>query len=129
MIKTDKHLYEVCSLFFAIAISDVRFHEIEKEMVIKAISDYRKNLPEQNSLHPSTEFEEHMLKTVSEEEANAWQLFDKFEKYYTENEAEFNDSSKQLIIAKANEIASSYARQNKSEIVLIARLRLLFNKT
>ena len=118
-------------MFFAIAISDVRLHEIEKDMVIKAITGYRRLLEpdDQRDLLSPEEYGENMLITISEEYSNAWELFENFEEYYRNNQSEFSDNSQQWIIAKANEIASSYAQQNKSEIVLIARLRLLFNKT
>ena len=131
MVITDKHFYQVSKLFFAIAISDVRLHEIEKDMVIKAITGYRRLLEpdDQPDLLSPEEYGENMLITISEEYSNAWELFENFEEYYRKNQSEFSDNSQQWIIAKANEIASSYAQQNKSEIVLIARLRLLFNKT
>ena len=131
MVVTDKHFYEVCRLFLGIAISDLRLHEIEKKMVIKAISDYRQLTRPNDTSNPyaPADYGEYLLKTISQEDANAWELFDEFENYYKENQAEFSDESKQWIISRANEIASSYARKNKSEIVLVARLRLLFDKT
>ena len=131
MVITDKHFYEVCRLFLGVAISDLRLHDIEKDMVIKAISDYWQLLRSNDTSNPLApeNYGESMFKTISQEDANAWELFDSFENYYRENQNEFSNESKQWIIAKANEIASSYARKNKSEIVLVARLRLLFNKT
>ena len=128
MSNTYTHIYEVSKLFYAIAISDSRLHDVEKELVKSAITDYR------SFSEPSDQFNtdhnvksEEIIQRIHQENLGAWELFDGFEKYYTDNKTEFSDAINQWIITKANEIASSYARQNKSEIVMIARIRLLLN--
>ena len=127
MVITQNHIYQVSKLFYAIAISDARLHEIEKGMVIRSMTEYSKLL---GSLDPSVRNHyvnpSEILQAIDQENSTAWGLFDGFEKYYRENKAEFSEEIRKWIIANANEIASSYARQNKSEIVLIARIRLLF---
>ena len=131
MVITEKHFYEVSSLLYAIAISDVRLHQIEKDVLIKAITTYHELLlnEDQTNIPVTQEYGPVMFKTLSEVDSNAWELFNNFEKYYLDHQSEFNINTKQWIIAKANEIGSSYAGQNKSEVVLIARLRLLFGMT
>lgn len=51
-----------------------------------------------------------------------------FKLFKQNNEDLYTDSVKQLIWKTANQIASSFARKNKSELVLIAELAALLNK-
>ena len=131
MIFKDKHILRVSGLFFAIAITDSRLHEIEKTLVVKAIKDYYDLRKADNDLiiNSQTSIEEEIYQAISDKNPNAWELYNDFEDYYIKSQAEFSEKSKQRILASANEIGSSFAGKNKSELVLLARLSLLFKQT
>lgn len=52
--------------------------------------------------------------------------FKTFIAFYKEHTALFTNEIKSLIMQTANAIATSYAQKNKSELVILAKLRLLF---
>lgn len=63
-----------------------------------------------------------------EEELNADECFEQFEMYYKENTSVFTDSLKDLIWDTANTIAGAFSGKNKSELMMLGRLKLVFEK-
>ena len=121
---------QVCKLFFAIGISDSRMQEIEQAMVIKAIKDYCDLRKKDAQLvdNSTGAIEEDIFRAISIKDPNAWELFKDFEDYYINNKVEFSEKAKQWITATANGIGSSFSGKNKSELVMLARLSLLFKQ-
>ncbi|GAA4112479.1 hypothetical protein GCM10022393_10950 [Aquimarina addita] len=52
--------------------------------------------------------------------------FEEFENYYKENKKFFTKSFKQLIWDTANSIANAFSGKNKSELMLLGKLQLIF---
>jgi hypothetical protein len=62
-----------------------------------------------------------------EYEKDAEEIYEEFEAFYMENDVLFTPKIKELTMSTARAIAASFAGSNKSELVLIGRLSLLFN--
>ena len=52
-----------------------------------------------------------------------------FINYKNENEHEFTEQIKGLILKTAGKIASSFSGENKSELIMLANLNIEFKKT
>lgn len=55
------------------------------------------------------------------------QCYEAFEEYYGSNQKKFTPFLKMLIIDTAHAIANAFSNLNKSELVLLGKLRLLFS--
>ncbi|TAI48417.1 hypothetical protein [Flagellimonas allohymeniacidonis] len=53
--------------------------------------------------------------------------FNEFKRFYKEHQDKFTSQVKKLILDTADSIASSFAGKNKSEMLLLQRLKSLFN--
>ncbi len=60
------------------------------------------------------------------ETPNAETCFKEFESFFKENESRFTNAIKQLIWDTANAIAGAFSGKNKSELMMLGRLKLLF---
>tara|TARA_R110000868_G_scaffold398965_3_gene672462 strand:+ start:412 stop:816 length:405 start_codon:yes stop_codon:yes gene_type:complete len=129
--KTGIKFYEnLGKLFYSVAMVDGAVH-------IKEL-DKLKQLVEEDWLEVDTI--EDNFKTdaayqiisvfdwLLEYEKSSEQCFKVFVEFYKENTSLFTDKIKSLIMQTANAIASTYALKNKSELVLLAKLRLLFKE-
>jgi hypothetical protein len=54
------------------------------------------------------------------------EIYEEFEAFYTEYKTLFPDHVKQLIMSTARAITSAFAGSNKSELILLGRIELLF---
>jgi phosphomevalonate kinase len=61
-------------------------------------------------------------------EYNAKTCFEDFIAFKNKNEALFTDNVKQLIMKTATAIASSFSGKNKSELIMLAKLNMSFQK-
>ncbi|WAC02790.1 hypothetical protein N7U66_03790 [Lacinutrix neustonica] len=107
-------------LFYAIALADGEVHEVEISTLEHVIekewatgSEAFPILDVFNWLHEDQEY-------------NAEDCFKSFMAFKNNNEALFTNQIKHLILSTANKVASSFARKNKSELILLARLDLAF---
>jgi len=60
------------------------------------------------------------------EELQAEDCFNEFTLFYKENKSLFTDAVKQLTYTTANSIANAFSGKNKSELMMLGRLQLLF---
>ena len=122
----EKHLQCVGQVFYGIAICDGNLHPVEKALLVEALGEYRLAiLAKTENQHEDLPSALSILKDISSKGSSAWECFENFKNYFTTHTNEFNTELKKLIMSLASKIASSYAKQNKSEIVLLARTRLL----
>ncbi|MFD2564378.1 hypothetical protein [Aquimarina rubra] len=61
-------------------------------------------------------------------ELKAEASFNEFASFYKENRALYTDRIKQLIWNTANSIASAFSGKNKSELMMLGRLQLIFEE-
>lgn len=119
--RTRAFYQNLGKLFYAIALADGEVNEIEistLEYLIKkewsTLDDAFPILDVFNWLHADQEY-------------NAEDCFNSFIAFKNNNEQLFTNEIKQLILRIANKVASSFARKNKSELILLAKLGLAFN--
>ena len=129
MISIEEHLNHVGRLFYAIAICDGNLHEQELITLQEALTEYKETVVARSSFAQSSKnyAAEKVITSAREESKDSWANFTEFKKYYEVHRNEFSRELKDHILTSINRIASSYSKQNKSEIVLLAKTRLLFN--
>ncbi len=129
MISIEEHLNHVGRLFYALAICDGNLHEQELITLQETLMEYKETVVTRSlSAQSSNNYTaDKILTSAREESKDSWAHFTEFKKYYEAHRNEFSRELKDQILASLNRIASSYSKQNKSEIVLLAKTRLLFN--
>jgi hypothetical protein len=117
-------------LFYAIALTDKSIREDE-------FISLKKNIPNLiSSLSfiyngSNVDIEHHVISTFNTldlESYNAQACFNDFIDYKRKNEGLFKKSIKQSLLKIASKIASSFSSQNKSELIMLAKLDLEFKK-
>ena len=117
-------------LFYAIAASDKVVREAEYKTLTqiveerwKQIDDYEDQFGSDAAYQISIVFE-----WYDYEQMDADDCFTSFSDYYMEHKSLFSELRKNLILNTAHSIAEAFAGTNKSELIMIAKLELLFNK-
>lgn len=115
-------------LFYAVAMADKRVRPIE---VKKLKEDVQKYWLQVDSIEDEFGSDAaHQIEIVfdwlQEEEKESDTYYGEFADFYKEYPNAFNRGIKQLIFKTADDIASSFANKNKSEVILLAKLKLLF---
>ncbi|MGI9545718.1 MAG: hypothetical protein ACR2MM_00665 [Flavobacteriaceae bacterium] len=128
MLSINDHFCQVGRLFYAIAICDGKLHPSEMLNLKDGLNAYNQYLRNtyHTTIYTASFYIEDVLSTIVDEGLDSWAYFGKFKDYFEQHRDEFTDEQKDLILSKVKEIGSSYAKQNKSELVLIARTNLLF---
>ncbi|TSE06545.1 MULTISPECIES: hypothetical protein [Aquimarina] len=115
-------------LFYAVAASDKVVRKSEYDTLRKiAKSEWLKIDDIEDEFGVDASFQiEIVFDWLDNEELNAEESFKQFEAYYHENKSHFKDAIKQLIWTTANAIAGAFSGKNKSELMMLGRLKLLF---
>lgn len=121
---------KIGELFYAIAASDNVVDEAEYKELQKTVTEKWKDLDDY--VDPFQTDAAYQIEIVFDwfdyEELDATDCFDSFSDYYAENQALFNDERKKLIWDTANAIASAFAGKNKSELIMLAKLKNILSK-
>ncbi|WP_149277012.1 hypothetical protein [Pareuzebyella sediminis] len=125
--KVGNELYQnLGKLFYAIAIADrkVKIKEVEKLR-----QDVRKYWLDVDAIEDEFGSDaayqiEIVFDWLNKEENEGGYYFDEFKDFYREHPSKFDSTIKQLIWRTANDIADSYAGKNKSELVVLGKLKL-----
>lgn len=127
MVFINDHLFQVGRLFYAIVISDSRIEPLEMQEFKEALKAYHKILQTIYGREDMMDVHsvDQIIEMVTKEALDSREYFAKFKHYYLLHTDEFSNEQKDLIMLKVNRIGSSFAKQNKSELVLIAKTRLL----
>ncbi len=121
--KRSRAFYQnLGKLFYAIAVADGNVDEIEENALKKMVMEHW--IPVDDSYPVLDVF--NWLNT--DQEYNAEDCFNSFVLFKNENEHLFTQETKRLILRTANAIASSFSRKNKSELILLAKLSIEFNR-
>ncbi|WP_026452432.1 hypothetical protein [Aequorivita capsosiphonis] len=116
-------------LFYAIAAADKVVRKVEYDVLKKMVLEKWKDLDD--SKDPFQTDAAHQIEIVFDwfdyEQLEANNCFDSFEDYKKENSKLFTQERKQLIWETADAIASSFAGKNKSELIMLAKLKILLN--
>ena len=112
-------------LFYAIAASDGHIPRREKEEIIRLVDIY---WTIKNTNFNSRDIIYENLKLLIFEKTDKHIAFENFKIYYLENKELFPSLVKEKVMESAYEIANSYARRNKSEVLFLHLLHtLLYN--
>jgi len=117
-------------LFYAIAASDKIVREAEyKALTIlveeewKQMDEYEDQFGTDASYQISIVFE-----WFDYERMDAEDCFESFSEYYKDHKKLFSEKRKELILKTVQKIANSFNGTNKSELVMITKLQLIFKK-
>ena len=129
--KVGNELYQYLGkLFYAVAIADRTIHlkELEKlkEMVRKHwldVDDIEDEYGEDAAFQIEVVFD-----WLLEYEKDGHNCFNEFKVFFKEHPSHFTPEIKDIIMATANAIARSFAGTNKSELVILAKLKLLLDQ-
>lgn len=117
-------------LFYAVAASDkvVRPSEIDS-LHAMVLSKWVPMGEKEDEFHTDLGYQiEIVFEWLKHNATGADESFEKFSNYAMEHPDEFTRNRKQLIWQTANDIAESFSGTNKSELIMLAKLRLLLNK-
>ena len=124
--KLDDYLGK---LFYAIAIADKKIHSKEIETLNKVIKE-KWPASEQDSVISLSGSQNQIQNTFSQLqkiEADGETCFLEFRMYFIERPYLFTNELRIKIWDTAQLIANSFATKNKSELILLAKLKTLFN--
>ncbi len=127
--KVRAKLYQnLGKLFYAIAIADRSVHIKEIDKLRKFIRTYWLEVDTvEDEYGEDAAFQiESVFDWLLEYEKDGDKCYEAFEDYYKDHQTEFTPYLKVLILDTANAIASSFSGKNKSELLLVGKLRLLF---
>ena len=124
----NKFYQKVGGLFFAIAMADGSVHNKEIEKLKTLVIEKWLPLDEiEDEFGTDAAFQiEIIFNWLLENEKTSEECFLNFTTFYKEHKAIFSDKIKVLIFDTSNEIANSFSGKNKSELVLLGKLQLLF---
>ncbi len=118
-------------LFYAIAASDKIVREAEVETLIDLVKSKWVPIDDfEDEFHVEAAYQ---IETVfdwldCEGGLKAEGCFKEFKSFKKENESLFTKKRKQLIWKTSNEIANSFSGKNKSEIIMLARLKMVLEE-
>lgn len=126
--KTTNELYQnLGRLFYSVAMSDNSVHtkEIDKlrSFIRKFwldVDEVEDEYGEDAAFQIETVFDWYLAYEKDSEDA-----YNEFQEFYVNHKQKFTPFIKILILDTANAVANSFAGKNKSELVLLGKLRLL----
>lgn len=114
-------------LFYAIAAADNVVREAEYSALKNIVSEKWKNLDDyEDPFHTDAAYQiEVVFDWFDYEELDASDCFDSFAEYKKEHPKLFTEERKKLIWETANAIAGAFAGKNKSELIMLAKLKMI----
>ncbi|MRX66207.1 hypothetical protein [Maribacter luteus] len=126
--KTAQLYYHIGILFYAIAMADKKVHEEEynklKILLRQKWLQYP-DIDEKTNKDNALEIYNAFTKML-EQGTDSEECFNRYRTYFLKNKPKFTDELKALIWETGQSIATSFAKKNKSELVILAKLRILF---
>ena len=113
-------------LFYAIASSDKNVRKEEFNKLNESIKDnwLKMNSPEGRNEDYTVYQIEFMFNALHNSKSNPEVSFNEFLNFKKENESLFTDQLKKLIWDTANKISLAVAGNNKSELIMLTRLKI-----
>ena len=117
-------------LFYAIAAADKEVKKAEYDTLKQLVSNKWKNLDHyEDPFHTDAAYQiEIVFDWFDYEQLDAGDCFDSFADYKKDNPQLFTPERKKLIWETANAIAGAFAGKNKSELVMLAKLKNLLSQ-
>lgn len=116
-------------LFYAVAMADNSVRPKEVERLREFVRQFWLDVDDfEDEFHTDSAYQiEIVFDWLESEEKDGDDYFKEFEEFYNEHPGKFSDKLKKLIVETAESIASSFAGKNKSEMLIIFKLKTLFN--
>ncbi len=111
-------------LYYYVVMADKRVEKAEK-LRLKSVID--NNWSDSSSTGNEVMYEQ--LKKLFIEKPSPRFIWEVFEAYFKEHPNKFTKEIKQKIYQTADEIAGSFAGRNKSELIAMSQILLLFQKS
>ena len=124
--KIEHKFYQILGkLFYAVAMADRNVRPIEVEKLREDVRKYWLDVDDvEDEFGTDAAYQiEIVFDWLQQEEKEAGSYWNEFEHFYREHPSKFNMPIKQLIWRTADDIAASYAHKNKSELILLAKLK------
>ncbi|MDP2542436.1 hypothetical protein [Tenacibaculum discolor] len=120
---TEEFYKSIANLFYAVSMADKNMTVEEKKSIVKRVE---KNWSTSENKSDSELIYE-TLRELIKEKVTSETAYESFKEYYLAHKEEFSKNVIHDLLAASHEISSSYARKNKSELIILARLYKLFN--
>ncbi|MCG2462343.1 hypothetical protein K8352_16395 [Flavobacteriaceae bacterium F89] len=114
-------------LFFSVAMADKKVRPAEVKRLKEDVKKYWLSVDDlEDGFGTDAAYQiEIVFDWLQQEEKNSWWCYGEFEDFYKNNPERFDQKIKGLIWKTADGIASSFSGKNKSELVLLAKLKML----
>ncbi|MEL6918191.1 MAG: hypothetical protein AAFO99_10730 [Bacteroidota bacterium] len=127
--KIANELYQhLGRLFYAVAIVDKSIHIKELETLKELVREYWLDLDTLEDEHGTDAgFQiEIIFDWLLEHEKEGESCYREFTDFYRQHTEKFTPLVKKMTLDTAHAIAAAFAKKNKSELILLAKLKLLF---
>ncbi len=128
--KLGNELYQnLGKLFYAMAMADHSIHVQEVEKLNEVVRDYWLEVDDiEDEYGTDSAFQiVSVFDWLLEYEKDSEEIYEEFEAFYTDNKLLFTPKIKNLAISTSRAITASFSGNNKSELILLGRLQLLFD--
>ncbi len=117
-------------LFYAIAAADKVIRKAEIDTLSNLVKTHWKNLDAlEDEFHSDASYQiEIVFDWLDDKQVNPDECFEDFKDFKKENPNLFSTTIKKLIWKTADAIASSFAGKNKSELIMLAKLKMLLQE-
>lgn len=117
-------------LFYAMAMADHSIHMKEMEKLNEVVRDHWLEVDDiEDEYGTDAAFQiVSVFDWLLEYEKDSESIYEEFEAFYMDNKILFTKKIKHLAMSTSRAIAASFAGSNKSELILLGRLQLLFEK-
>ena len=115
-------------LFYAVAMADLSIHVNEIDRLKEVVRDHWLHLDDlEDDYGTDAAFQiETVFDWLLEYGGDGDEIYEEFEAFYTEHKALFPKNVKQLVMSTSRAITSAFGGSNKSELILLGRIELLF---
>lgn len=129
--KTGNVLYQnLGKLFYAVAMADHSIHMKEMEKLNEVVRDNWLDVDDIEDEYGSDAAFQiiSVFDRLLEYEKDSDAVYEEFEAFYMDHKIWFTPEIKNLAMSTSRAIAASFYGSNKSELILLGRLQLLFSK-
>jgi hypothetical protein len=126
--KPEIEFYQkIGKLFYAVAAADKVVRKSEYDALLKIVNDHWKDLDDyEDEYHTDAAFQiEIVFGWLDYNALDADECFEDFKYFTKEHPSLFSVKRKQLIWKTANAIANAFSGKNKSELILLTKLKLV----
>lgn len=132
MKNLNLHFYqELGKLFYVIAAADGAINPSEYNKLKEIVKTKWLSVDDtEDNFHTDAAYQIDVVFDWLDEQKNlnSEKLFNEFVAFKNEQTHFFSQAINKLIIKTANEIANSYAKKNKSELIMLAKLDIVLKK-